>query len=517
MKTKYSNNRTKLSQEQLSTKKDFSKVLNTASAKKISNKKRLIKNTLFSIAIVGLITSFFIWQNKKTDFVAPPLPGLEKEFSSFYIDNTRDTMLVLQSGTEIYITHESLLDKNGVQVSGEVEIRYREYRDLQDIFLSGIPMIYTDESGEYHFESDGMFEIMAYQAGELVFIKPNKTIEVKMVAISTANYYNTYFFNQTTGQWEFLCKDQPDTIYTYKKDSANVIQEIAQLNAEIETLTDNQPIKPIPSNPEIDNIKIEYKSVDYPELVPYTNVLFEIAPQSQADFNQSKTQTKWRDVEISRINKENLYKLKFSKPKEIYEVFSTVVFDQFSLADAQLKYDQYQQAIKDKATQKQLLERQYQAERITAERTIEKGRQEAELANRIQTSEAISRKIMRTFIVDKFGIYNCDFPQKLPQGMIINANFADESGNPILVSQIHLADIGSNTLYTYFSSSFNNFKLNPDATCVIWGVTMDGNLAVYEHDRYKRIPRKAKALTFTMTIHSELPATNKDVKKLLYP
>ena len=185
---------------------------------------------------------------------------------------------------------------------------------------------------------------MAYQAGELVFIKPNKTIEVKMVAISTANYYNTYFFNQTTGQWEFLCKDQPDTIYTYKKDSANVIQEIAQLNAEIETLIDNQPIKPIPSNPEIDNIKIEYKSVDYPELEPYTNVLFEIAPQSQADFDQSKTQTKWRDVEISRINKENLYKLKFSKPKEIYEVFSTVVFDQFSLADAQLKYDQYQQS-----------------------------------------------------------------------------------------------------------------------------------------------------------------------------
>ena len=40
-------------------------------------------------------------------------------------------------------------------------MKYREYLDQKDVFLSGIPMNYDSADVRYNFESGGMFEMNA--------------------------------------------------------------------------------------------------------------------------------------------------------------------------------------------------------------------------------------------------------------------------------------------------------------------------------------------------------------------
>ncbi len=137
---------------------------------------------------------------KKID---PPLKGILVETQVFNITAGKDTVLPAKSGTLISIPANSLKDKYGNIVTGNVKVEYEEYTNATDVFLSGIPMTTNSEGTEYPFVSAGMFRLDVYKNGQA--LQPNLEAENR-VAINLASpsndpEMNEYFYDETQNNW----------------------------------------------------------------------------------------------------------------------------------------------------------------------------------------------------------------------------------------------------------------------------------------------------------------------------
>src|SRR5690606_38382784 len=120
-----------------------------------------------------------------------------------------------------------LMDKNGVIVSGKVDITYREFSDPVDFFLSGIPMNYDSGGTNYNFESAAMCEIYASQNGEPLFVNPLKKPEINLTTNNKDIEQNLYYLDTVSKQRIYKGKD----LITDLK-SEPVIKTVAPLKAD---------------------------------------------------------------------------------------------------------------------------------------------------------------------------------------------------------------------------------------------------------------------------------------------
>ena len=100
-------------------------------------------------------------------------------FHSIMVNSERDTVFeMIDSKSLVRFTANSLEDAYGNSIQGEVEIRYREYRNAAQMAFSGIPMTFVENQTEYVFNSAGMFEIRAFQKGKELRIKDQHELMV---------------------------------------------------------------------------------------------------------------------------------------------------------------------------------------------------------------------------------------------------------------------------------------------------------------------------------------------------
>ena len=93
---------------------------------------------------------------------------IQKEFNVYPMNNSGG-VLNYTSGTKIKIQPYSVTYEDGTPVTGEFEIKYREFRNAAEIAFSGIPMTFNDQN----FNSVGMYEIRGEQDGKtLKLTKP---------------------------------------------------------------------------------------------------------------------------------------------------------------------------------------------------------------------------------------------------------------------------------------------------------------------------------------------------------
>jgi len=145
----------------------------------------------------------------------PPYPGLEIPKTSFQIDNTADTTLLMSNGTSVFIPSDCFTTAKGDSVAGEVTILYREFHDAVDIFLSGIPMDFTSMGEKRYFRTAGMFEIDAELNGEKGILKTGKTIDVRMPSDRAELDYSFFYMNPEKGAWEWV--DLPENAVNAEK------------------------------------------------------------------------------------------------------------------------------------------------------------------------------------------------------------------------------------------------------------------------------------------------------------
>ena len=113
------------------------------------------------------------------------------------------------TGTAVYIPAHALRQAGGQPVSGEVEFQLREYRNITDFMASGIPMHYSDERGDFFFNSGGMFDMRVNQRGEPLQMAAGQSCEVRFTSTHNLTQPSLYFFNESSGSWEY----QPDPAF----------------------------------------------------------------------------------------------------------------------------------------------------------------------------------------------------------------------------------------------------------------------------------------------------------------
>jgi len=105
------------------------------------------------------------------EYVNPPIEEAQEAFSEYTVEDAyQGGVYKYKSGSKLVIPPKAFTSRSGEIVSGKVDIKYREYHDYVDFFVSGIPMRYDSAGVEYILESAGMIEIYGEKNGERVEI-----------------------------------------------------------------------------------------------------------------------------------------------------------------------------------------------------------------------------------------------------------------------------------------------------------------------------------------------------------
>ncbi|MFK7755961.1 MAG: hypothetical protein AB8B53_03395 [Flavobacteriales bacterium] len=365
---------------------------------------------------------------KENSTLTPPLKGYEKDFLSGTVIAETGGELTLGSSV-VSVPPSAFVDENGVPITGEVELKYREFNDVLDIFLSGIPMEYDSAGVKYTFESNGMFELRGFQESAPVYVASDKSLEVKMGIDEVKSGFSEYVLNETTGEWifkngqnyegmveeELLAKSSaPQEIAEeglwdrqelpieikleeLKNDNSEFnINELVENEPKVKAIKEKiksvvkekeakqEPTKPAKANPALPQIQIEVDYSDFPELKAFKNTLFQVAESDLDDFNMEWGQETWTDMKINKSTKPGFYRLVFSKPGRRETVNASPVLEEADMATAMVKYEelfsQYETAVDSLETVKKQKEKELEAARAQAKKDArERAAQQAEL------------------------------------------------------------------------------------------------------------------------------------------
>jgi hypothetical protein len=590
MKRKINVNREKLSSEDILAKKNFSEVMANYS---VVVKPPFFKTPWFmttvAVATVGVVVSVVLYtQNNNntsdtaqagpvdkevakeqpntdnefyypddTPCINPPLKSVEQDYTSYNVDATKGAKLDYKSGTKIDVPKDAFKDDEGNVVEGDVEIRYREFHDPLDFFLSGIPMTYDSSDTRFHFESAGMLEILAYKNGVPVHANADNPINIEMESGQEGTHFNLYSLDTTARNWKFEGKDKvtnhhegelladASSFELTPEQKVEFDKEIKELEKKKETVEavkqdwevaknktkkfakKNSPLKPKKVDKDKNHFNIDSDAKEFPELAMYKGSQFEVGKENK-DFNKDEAyNTVWDDATLSENVHNVSYKITLTKGDLKRSFIVYPVFDGEDFTAAMKVYEKKFAAYQTKLDQRKVEDEKkkvayeakladWERERLAQQsRWEEQRKQMAERAKNIAKVASTSSKVTRAFTISGFGVYNCDNPKALPSGQMVKANFVDKSGNNLVFNRVFLVDKNMNGMYTYYQQKFHRFKFNPHAENMIWAVTSDNKLAVFTTEDFAKIPQKNGDQDFTMTTTDEQFANTKQVRKFL--
>lgn len=141
------------------------------------------------------------------EYLKEPFTRISREDKSnpasmFTVDNSVGGDFSHPSGTLIHIPADGVVYENGKKVIGNYTFSYREYRDAAEMAFSGIPMAYHDKTGEYQFNSAGMYEIRGTKDGKS--LKLQREVIVDFNCTKREAGINFYELDDKTGEWTVL-------------------------------------------------------------------------------------------------------------------------------------------------------------------------------------------------------------------------------------------------------------------------------------------------------------------------
>ena len=422
----------------------------------------------------------------------------EIESKVFLVENERGGVFKYNN-SEINIKANSFVDSNGNLIEGEVKIKYKEFHNPFDFFVSGIPMTYDSANYKYHFESAGMFDIRGFKNEIPVGLV--KSMEVKLASKQEGNYFNKYYFNQKNNEWEFISKDEKilisEDFIVSELDEKEIRNELKNIAKKVKKI---EGTKPVLKSKNAVCIKIEVDKKEFPELESFKDVLFEI-DETDENFNPELAKIEWDDIKL--VKKGTGYQLVF------FDKFKKTILDAkpvFSAIEFEKAMDNYL-AINKSELGKLKMERN---KLIQVSKSF---------SNQTRVSSNIGDYVYRLFEVNNFGIYNSDCPRRMPKGQMISTLFLHkkegvEKPDTIVIKKMYLVEENKNILYNLGSSSTISF--NPQNKYVLWAVTNKNELAVYKAKEFAKIPRNFNGTyNFEMDLTTEKIYSMEQVKKVL--
>ena len=462
-------------------------------------------------------------------FINPPLANVNIAFEKFMLNAKTGDTIISNSGSKIFVPPNAFLDKEGNTIQGEVAVRYREFSDPLDFFISGIPMTYDSGGVNYTFESAGMCEVLAFQNGKDVFVNPQSKPTVSLVSKNSDPAHNLYYLDSTKEQW--LLKGKSEILITKDAEIKPAVENIKSKNKvclpkpiDFSKIPD-APVKPIEASGKRPVFFVTVQGVDFiPELKIFKNTQFEV-DESEKNYNPAEANHQWHKVEIKQTETEGIYLVVFSKTNRQVSYRVRPVYEGLDYTEAVKVFDEKQNQYEIEK-QKLIKERELEIARINKEQEIEaariaqewkkqqeKAQQEYEVykaswdANQRQT-----KAVNRLFEIERFGIWNCDRMIK-SETIDIVATFTNENGEVINISNIALVSKKLNAVFKLYG---NNVKVIPNSPNLIWGMS-DGKLAYFNYKDFNKsnITHNTKEFTFKMNIYPKEITDYHDVKKIL--
>lgn len=450
---------------------------------------------------------------------SPPVgDGIVSEAIQGIINVDEELAISAKSGTRITIPANTLVNSLGNLITGDVTFKYREFLDQKDIFLSGIPMNYDSAGVKMNFESGGMFELLAYQNDQPVFIAPEKTVQVELASKEVGDNFNIYYYSPEERKWVYKKKDVagftkdeieevnelllstsvdslPDDILMVEKE--NVIEQI-------KSLKNKKPIQPKLANANKYSFTINVDYRDFPELTSFKGLKFQVSDKEK-NFKPEYAKETWDDVEVTHGEKRAEYSTCFTNQKRGEVCFITnPVFAKSDIANAEVQYEKL--LIDYKSKKDSLKKRNKAIRKEIAKRSSELNNQRRiELNKRaVNLATVVENRITRTFQIANFGIWNSDCPQRLPTEAIVKANFVDGNGEEIQLGTMYLVLKGRNEVISMTSETVKEgIRYNPNEECMLWAVTSDRkNVAIFRSEQFKEIKDSDKSFTFEMELIS---------------
>ncbi|MCK5535805.1 MAG: hypothetical protein KAI79_03210 [Bacteroidales bacterium] len=162
-----------------------------------------------------VLLSIFFWQCKTNDSaekfsVTPPFPDFNPEYTVF-TQNAQDAdTFVYSTGTQLFVPSNIWTDSVGNIITGEINLKYREFHRAEEVFLAGAHLNYDSTNINGSLTTAGMFEIRAYQNGKVLQIKDSSTIDVKMASYNSKTNYNFYAMDDNSGVWNYKGNAEPE-------------------------------------------------------------------------------------------------------------------------------------------------------------------------------------------------------------------------------------------------------------------------------------------------------------------
>ncbi len=142
-------------------------------------------------------------------FISPPFSGINMDYTDFTVQAESGDTLLFSSGSRIIIPPDIWVDSANNKINGEINIKYREFKDASDVFISGIPMAYDTAGRKETLVTAGMFEIRAYKDSTELFIDNSKSLTVQLAGDVTDADYNFYYLDENSKNWMYKGIEQP--------------------------------------------------------------------------------------------------------------------------------------------------------------------------------------------------------------------------------------------------------------------------------------------------------------------
>lgn len=405
----------------------------------------------------------------KNQKINPPFPDKLK-FEEFEINPTHKNTLKTSNGTQIYIPSNSFVDADGNPVDDNVIIKFKDYHDPVDVFLSGIPMGYDSAGTNYTFETAGMFQIFAEQKGDEIYLAKGKSIDVEFNSKSEIQS-NIYYYDTISNSWSYNKSEKAEDIAVIEDKKDNIEKQIEDYTYQFNEETgDNYNVsygssqekknKAIPKEKRKihDNLKqfiVKVKDQNG------NSKIIELLPNQ--NFKDEYYSVTWTSTKLIKQDN-NLYTVVLQKDKKEFRFLGKEQTGE-SAAAVDKSLDEI-----NSNKQKRIELQSELANKIEKLRVLQ---------NDFSTALMNGFSTQRIMTINRLGTWNCDRPLPMPEmAEPGNMQFFDAQNNVLDYKTLNIAQVHKNVLWNYpntlnwyYSSRYDN---------ILWFVTTNNKIAIVE-------------------------------------
>ncbi len=433
-----------------------------------------------------------------------PFEQYDVPYEIYEIPENGDVELLSKRGSIIRIPENAFVDENGMDVTEDVEVWFREFHNPFEIFSAGVPMTTKTEEGNTQLESAGMFEFRAFKDGKALQIKNGKKVDVSLVSWNDDPKFNEYILNEEEDQWDYVDRAQlseEDYVNptTYRPSNSEQIgtpyidydEERSLLNDEMDVVSDSleSPNNTIYAETASDYyFTVDMTKNELPEFANVGDLTFKVNTD-KCKFDPSFYYVRWTDIDVFQDAESSDYIISLEKEDTTVLLVAEPIID---LVKNQERISEYEREAEERKKRNE--------ERLSL--TTQKNYIRPARSNRTNrliegaVKSSVDAPTYWNFSIQQVGWFNCDHPQYGAYATVAYVDFKDQYGADVEIAQMYMVDLESNTVI--YQGEGHALRYNPKSHSVLWVVTPDGNIGITDTramDRRRLGPRAIMNVT----------------------